>query len=191
MITPADCERMLFDDALNCRHGTAVTLRERGISKDQALMAARVAEALLLDIAMVEDNQPEEKSEEHHPGDHVQQRLEAKIDLLLGLVGRLLDRGRNVESRYRILRISHRGACLVLPGTWTAEDTALLCIPAATWLPEPLELPVRILATERADDDENRLWLLFEPMGDTLAESMERYLFRVHRRAIAEERRHR
>jgi hypothetical protein len=51
-----------------------------------------------------------------------------------------------------------------------------------------LRLPVEVLAAE-TDGDGRRLWLRFEGLGPGLSAALERHLFRVHRREIAERRR--
>lgn len=189
MDTPADSERRLFGDALACTLTVPVVLcAGSGAQTGQDL--ARTAEALLRNIAQVEDNQPEEKPDEHGTRELALQRLEAKLDLLLGVIGQFFGRD-SAADLPRVLRWSHLGFNVVLPGNWQPGNTALLCMPAADWLPQQLVLPVRVLACEPAGDDGLRLWLAVEPLGEGLAEAIKRHLFRLHRRAIAEERRSR
>ena len=187
--TPAASESRLFGDALTCTLTVPVVLR--ALPDDAAAAAAaHAAEELLRNISHVEDNQPEDKPEEHGARELALQRMEAKVDLLLGVVSQLLCRDREIGPP-RALRWSPVGVGVVLPGDWQAGDTALLCMPAAAWLPQNLELPVRVLATEPAGSAGRRLWLAVEPLGAPLAEAIKRHLFRLHRRAIAEERRSR
>ncbi|WP_267119406.1 PilZ domain-containing protein, partial [Xanthomonas sacchari] len=56
------------------------------------------------------------------------------------------------------------------------------------WLPDHLELPVRVLA-EAATAGVVQLWLRFETQPPGLEEALERHLFRLHRRQIADSRR--
>ena len=55
-------------------------------------------------------------------------------------------------------------------------------------LPQPLELPARLVGTERLGP-ECLAWLRFEDLGDALESALERHVFRRHRRAVAEARR--
>lgn len=181
-------EEKLFGESLSCTLAAPVSLRALVDATDAAAMAA-AAPMLLQSVALIEDSQPDDKGgEEHTPADTSLQRIEAKLDLLTGLVARLLAGG-NGAGLPRSLRWSPPGLCVTLPGAWHEGDAAVISLPVAAWLPQKLELPVRILATEPADNGEQQLWLAVEPLTDALDEALKRHLFRLHRRAVAEERR--
>lgn len=182
-------ERQLFGDALVCTLNVPVVLRP-GLSAVDAVEAVGLAEALLRNIARVEDNQPEDAQEDRSVAELALQRVEAKLDLLLGVIGRLLGQDGDFGP-LRQLRWSHLGCHLVYPGSWQLGDAALLSVPVAGWLAQPLELPVRVLAAEAVEGDVYQLWLAIDPLNDALVEAVKRYLFRLHRRAIAEDRRSR
>ena len=46
----------------------------------------------------------------------------------------------------------------------------------------------KVLATSATADGQHHLWLRFAPLGAGLADALERHLFRLHRRQIAEAR---
>ncbi|NUS39217.1 MAG: PilZ domain-containing protein, partial [Lysobacter sp.] len=76
-----------------------------------------------------------------------------------------------------------------LPGHAAAPGTAgWLRLQPSDALPQALRLPVRVLACEDSADGP-RLWLRFEGLSPALSAALERHLFRVHRREIAERRR--
>lgn len=184
----AAAEEKLFGEALSCSLILPVRLRA-ALNGTTGLFTAAAAEALLHSVAQVEDSHPEEKgSDERGPQELAMQRMEAKLDLLVGLIGRLLA-SEGGAGAPRPLRWSYCGLCVTLPGAWVEGDSGLLSLPVAGWLPQPLELPVQVLATAAADNGELRLWLAVEPLTHSLAEALKRHIFRQHRRAIAEERR--
>lgn len=149
------------------------------------------AEALMRALALVEDARPEE-ADEHGPNELAVRRLEAKVDLLVNLVGALLHRDQPVDP-VRSLRWSARGAVIDLPTTVDlpapGRDTVLRLQPSDT-LPETLLLPANVLAVETTAE-QHRLWLRFDGLPPSLETLLERHLFRLHRRAIAESRRQR
>jgi len=57
------------------------------------------------------------------------------------------------------------------------------------WLPSSLILPATVLACGPEAGGVTRAWLRFGPLTPALEAALERHLFRVHRRAVAESRR--
>lgn len=185
-LAPAQADARLFGDVLSCE--LRLPVRMHASLQPLARSHSLAAEGLLRAVALVENTHAEDAGDDHGAQELALQRIEAKLDLLLGLVGRL----QAVEPEAvdeKSVRWSHLGVCVVLPGAWSEGDVALVCLPVASWLPQRLELPVRVLATESVGNEENRLWLAVEPLTETLAEALKRHLFRLHRRAVAEGRR--
>lgn len=149
------------------------------------------AEALLQGLAQVEDLRSEEGGEEKR-GELPQlaQRLDAKLDLVLVLLGRLV-RQANPALPAVPLRWSGRGlrlqlgADVALPAL---ESSGSARLQPADWLPDDLELPVIVTATARAADA-GWLWLRFPALPAGLEDAMGRHLFRMHRRQVADARR--
>lgn len=178
-------EADLFDDTLAC---------------DALLPAAFLAvpgagqpvqaEALLRGLAQVEDLRGEEAGEEKR-GELPQlaQRMDAKLDLVLALLGRLVRQSAE-PTPLAALRWSARGLRLALdPGPDPAPGAAgIVRLQPSDWLPDALELPV-VVAASAAVDGHCLLWLRFRPLPPGLEDALERHLFRMHRREVAARRR--
>lgn len=183
---PGDADAVLFGEALTCEERRPAGFAP-GPHAPADLQAENLrAEAFLQALALVEDSRGEEP-EEHGTTALALQRIEARLDLLTTLVGSLLS-GHD-QDPVRTLRWSALGASLLLEdGEIVAGATGWLRVQPSDWLPQVLRLPVDVLAGE-AGADGRRLWLRFTGLGPALAGALERHLFRVHRREIAERRR--
>ncbi|WP_334180001.1 PilZ domain-containing protein [Pseudoxanthomonas sp.] len=178
-------EHTLFDGALTCD----VVLPARFDAGRRAVMQAP-SEALLKGLAVAEDvrgDDPEERKE----ATPTQQRIEAKLDLVLSLLGRLARRHED-SLPVTALRWSHRGIRLdVASTTALASGTqGIVTIQPATWLSDQIELPAVVMDHVEGSEGQHHLWLQFEGLNAGLAEAMDRHLFRLHRRQIAEVRQH-
>lgn len=178
-------EHTLFDGALTCD----VVLPARFDAGRRAVMQAP-SEALLKGLAVAEDvrgDDPDERKE----ATPTQQRIEAKIDLVLSLLGRLARRHED-SLPVTALRWSHRGIRLdVASTTALASGTqGIVTIQPATWLSDQIELPAVVMDHVEGSEGQHHLWLQFEGLNAGLAEAMDRHLFRLHRRQIAEVRQH-
>ena len=151
--------------------------------------AASGSELRLRAVAMVEDNRNDE-GEERSDNSPVLHRLEAKLDLVLALCASLVTRQgsalRDVPVQWsaRGLRVDwpHDAADINPPQAVTMQ--------VADWLPDPIQLPVQLLARQPIDGG-SRLWLAFHDLGDGLQAALERHVFRLHRRQVASHRRQR
>jgi hypothetical protein len=168
----------LFGDALTCE----AVLPVRFVAGERVLLQAQ-SEALLHGLAIAEDVRGED-AEERNEATPSLQRLEAKLDLVLSLLGRL---ARRSEDALPVcpLRWSHRGLRIDLPTSpgFTEDTVGVAMLQPVGWLSDHIELPATVLA--QAD---RHLWLRFDALSPGLAEAMERHLFRMHRRQIAEAR---
>lgn len=188
-MTPREADAALFGEALACEEVRPARF-EPGTSEpaapDVAALHAEAlrAEAFLQALAVVEDSRGEDP-EEHGPAGLALQRIEARLDLLTVLIGSLLQ-GTDRDPP-RPLRWSALGACLPGPEV-PVGTTGWLRIQPSDRLPQPLRLPVRVLAVEPTAG-ESRLWLGFEGLPPALTAALERHLFRLHRREVAERRR--
>ncbi|WP_367345864.1 PilZ domain-containing protein [Stenotrophomonas bentonitica] len=181
---PAESE--LFDETLSCDLALPAEFR-----LGSAVIRPGSAETLLRSVALVEDARVDDGHDER--GDSAQlQRLEAKLDLTMVLLGRLV-RQSTQELDLRPLRWSRRGIRLQL-GTRTGAPTGSLGVirlQPCDWLPDHIDLPVSILAKAASGAGSCFLWLRFQPMSEALEMALERHLFRLHRRQVAESRRSR
>ncbi|KAF1685591.1 hypothetical protein B1992_11540 [Pseudoxanthomonas broegbernensis] len=180
-------EAGLFGDTLSCDAVLPADFRA-GVAGSGRLPQA---EALLLSLAQVEDLRGEEGGEEKR-GELplLAQRMDAKLDLMLVLLGRLVRQSLDALPA-RTLRWSARGLRLRLEAGTPAPATdtpGLLRLQPSDWLPDELELPASVAATA-SDDGGLWLWLRFPVLPTGLEEAMGRQLFRMHRRQIADARR--
>ena len=180
----ADADALLFGDVLACEEVRCAAFVPAPLDAATVQSDSVQAETFLQAIAVVEDGRGDDP-EEHGPTTLALNRIESKLDLLTSLVGALL-RSRDADPA-RTIRWSALGACL--PADVVPEGTTgHFRIQPSDWLPQVLRLPAVVLANER-DDSGNLAWLRFENLSPGLETALERHLFRVHRREIAERRR--
>jgi len=143
------------------------------------------AQSLLRSLALIEDQRPADNQSERDENHASGQRLEAKLDLSLLLLGHLLEhtgtplRSCRVCWSIRGARLEHSGH-----GEYSPGDAGILKIQPCDWLPEALELPASVLAVETG----HALWLRFPTFAPALADALEQHLFRQHRRQVAQAR---
>ncbi|MEG3192964.1 PilZ domain-containing protein [Lysobacter sp. D1-1-M9] len=176
----------IFGDSLACEETRPAAFVPGELGANAARDACLRAESLLRALAVIEDSRVED-SDERTAADLALSRIEAKVDLLTALVAGLSKRHEH-EDPLRPLQWSALGACLrsddeVAPGT-----AGGFRIQPSDWLPQSLLLPATVVATF-TDGDGRQTWLRFAPQSPALTAALERHLFRVHRRAIAEQRR--
>jgi len=176
----------MFDDALVCEELRPAAFIPGEPDAASLRTAVGAAEGLLRALAVVEDHRGEDTDDAGDKG-HAVQRIEAKLDLLTALIAGL-NSVRERQDPLRPLWWSAGGACL--EGEQPAEPgaTGWLSVQPADWLPQPMRLPVTVVAAEPYAGAW-RLWLRFGPLPESLQAALERHVFRVHRRAIAELRR--
>lgn len=187
MVTPVvlvehPAEHALFDGALTCD----VVLPARFSVGARPVMQAP-AEALLQGLAVAEDVRGEDP-DDRKEATPSQQRIEAKLDLVLSLLGRLARRHDEMLP-VTTLRWSHRGLRLDIttPIDAAVGTDGVVTLQPANWLSDHIELPARVLAQVEGTHV-HHLWLQFEGLNGGLAEAMDRHLFRLHRRQVAEAR---
>jgi len=170
----------LFDDVLSHQARLSAAFVP-GTSPDRLAHA----EHLLRTVALIEDHRSEDSQNERIEDAPFGQRLEAKLDLGLLMLGRLLEyaspplRARDVRWSILGARLQQPDAASLPPGS-----EGVLQIQPCDWLPESLELPASILAT----DSGHWVWLSFPVFSPGLRDALERHLFRQHRRQIAQTR---
>jgi hypothetical protein len=179
---PAESE--LFDETLSCEVALPAEFR-----LGSAVVRPGSAETLLRSVALVEDSRGDDGHDERGEATAQLQRLEAKLDLTMVLLGRLV-RQTAQDLDLRPLRWSRRGIRLE-QGMRTGATTGSLGVirlQPCDWLPDHIDLPVSVLAEAATGAGAHFLWLRFEPMSDALEMALERHLFRLHRRQIAQAR---
>ena len=109
--------------------------------------------------------------------------------MVLSLLGRLARRHEGAPPP-TALRWSHRGMRLdaTSPTACVEGAPGVVVVQPAAWLSDQIELPVVVLAQVEGSQGLHHLWLQFDALNAGLAEAMDRHLFRLHRRQIAEAR---
>ncbi|MCD0245138.1 PilZ domain-containing protein [Xanthomonas melonis] len=177
-------EAALFADTLSCQ------LRlPAGFRAGADAGAHSAAEALLRSLGQVEDLRSEEAGEDRGELPLLVQRMDAKLDLMLALIGRLVRQGDGGLGP-TMVHWSVRGIRLACATTHAAGTTGVVCLQPSDWLPELVQLPAHVVASA-SDGHDHWLWLGFAPLSPGLQDALERHLFRLHRREIAEARRQR
>ena len=178
MTSPATSQ--LFDNTLWC------DLVVPGRLHDETVAADSGAEMRLRAIAFVEDGRIEDSEERQEKGPAFQ-RMEAKLDLLLALCGRLLA-GQEAAPPPLSLRLSARGLVIHLPSQADSPASPrAVSLQVADWLPDPVTLPVTEIS-RTTDDNGLHLALQFDGLTPNLQEALERHVFRLHRRNVAQQR---
>ncbi|MDQ3206506.1 MAG: PilZ domain-containing protein [Pseudomonadota bacterium] len=178
----------LFGDSLACEETRPAAFAVGCLDLAAAKMASARAEGLLRALAIVEDSRIDD-TEDHGAGDLALHRIEAKVDLLMTMMA-TLSQGSDRHDPARAVRWSAIGACLQSAGEVAPGTQGIFRIQPSDWLPESLVLPATVLNhSSEGAGGESLLWLRFGALAPNLQSELERHLFRVHRRAIAEQRR--
>ncbi|WAW85267.1 PilZ domain-containing protein [Xanthomonas citri pv. malvacearum] len=178
----ADAE--LFADTLSCQ----LQLPD-GFRAGSDAGAQSAAETLLRSLGQVEDLRSEETGEDRGELPLLVQRMDAKLDLMLALIDRLVRQGDSGLSQ-GMVHWSVRGIRLSCATSHPPGTTGSVCLQPSDWLPELVQLPATVLANA-SDGHDVWLWLRFAPLAPGLQDALERHLFRLHRRQIADARRQR
>jgi len=178
-------ETELFGDLLVHEDRRPAAFLPGPCSPAVAHVASARTEMLLTSLALSENARSEDGDEHAEPSSALQ-RVEAKLDLVLGLLGTMMSERGDLPPP-TLLRWSTRGARIDMLGDALAirpGARGVLRVQPADWLPDCIELPAHAIAVEGA-----RAWLAFEPLPPPLADALERHLFRLHRKQVAESRR--
>jgi len=180
---PAESE--LFDETLSCEVALPAEFRI-----GSAVIRPGTAETLLRSVALVEDARSDDGHDDRSDATLQVQRLEAKLDLVMVLLGRLVRQSAQ-DLPLRPLRWSRRGIRLGQGSRSGAAPGSMgvIRLQPCDWLPDHIDLPVVIVAEAANGSGAHYLWLRFEGLSDALEMALERHLFRLHRRQIAEARR--
>lgn len=176
----------IFGKAVSCRQFLPAAFVPGVLAGNVLQSVVARSDTLLRGLAAAEEARHEE-GDDATPADAAVRRLEAKLDLVASMLARTI---RSTQSRDPQVELewSACGACIpsaeaIAPGT-----PGQFRIEPNDRIPEVLLLPARVLACEPAPAGQ-LLWIGFESLSAPLQTSLERHLFRIHRRSIAEQRR--
>jgi len=179
-------------DSTDTLHHAEAELFEETLSYESCVPAAFVpgtgegrpehAQSLLHSLSLIEERGFDECQGECDDLSLYKQRVEAKLDLNLLLLGRLVEQALTPLSM-RTVRWSIRGARIEEPEAagGLIGSAGILQLQPCDWLPEALELPARVFAVEPGQ----WVWVRFPDFAPSLNDALERHLFRQHRRQIA------
>jgi hypothetical protein len=169
-----------FEQRLGCEDSWHADSQALAWPVPEAL-SLRLAErnaAALATIAALEERRAD-NTEDDNPVMQELMRLDAKLNALIHMINRVALPADALPPR-QALRFNAIGA--LLPDALVPAGEALLlrlCFDACPGV--PLELPARV---ERRFGD-GRAFVAFHALGDGVAASLERFVFRHHRRKVA------
>lgn len=136
---------------------------------------------LLQALAALEDNGPVEKPDDKSPHGADLLRLEFKVNLLLDLVGQILVKAQPRPPAIP-MRFNAHGAI------WRTHDPQLKAGEVGhfeVYLRDALVEPLRFLGRIASVGVDRRVKVKFEPVGQPVADLIEKLAFRRHRRQVA------
>ncbi|HUO95035.1 MAG TPA: PilZ domain-containing protein [Steroidobacteraceae bacterium] len=140
---------------------------------------------VLVADASLDEQRPhsEKKSDEEPELAEDLQRLESKVNVLIQLVARLLNRATTLPP-VRSIRLHASGLEWRIDDEEVQPGTGVVELHVSRHFPQPLRLPGRIEGV--ASDDGGR-WVgfRFEGLTPSVTELLERMIFRHHRRLVA------
>jgi len=184
-MSAAAAHEALFGDSLACGEARPAAFLPGVLDGVTVQSLGARGEALLRALAVVEDGTRSDEPEQ--PADYALHRIEAKLDLLTTLVANLSIS--HDADPMQLLHWSARGASLAIDAPVPIGTGGRFRVQPADWLPSPLILPATVLACDTDATGAPRAWLRFGPLSPALVAALERHLFRIHRRSIAETRR--
>jgi hypothetical protein len=175
-------EELAYEDKL------PVAWRPTPQAPDTALLASHVEKnlRLLQACAALEEHGQHEKQDDNSPHAADIMRLEFKVNLLLDLVGQILATNQP-RPRAVPVRFNAKGAIWQTKGSLPMMgEEGFTEIYLRDCLVQPLTLFGRISSVS----PEGRIKVRFFPLGETIADHIEKLAFRRHRRMVADARHH-
>jgi hypothetical protein len=178
-----------FGEGLIYEDSVPLGWREAGkdVSTAQILKAHQSNERVLRSLAALEEYRTESGDEEHGHVAHDLSRLESKLNLLLDMVARLL-----VEhvSMPAAVPVKMSGAAIRWHSASAPAVGSLLCIDIYLnqAYPSPLTLYGEVSRAVPADDGGFQVDVRYRDMSDSMRSSIEKLIFRHHRRLVAHSR---
>jgi hypothetical protein len=126
-----------------------------------------------------------EKADEESPHSADLMRLDLKLNLLLDVVGQLLAASQQ-RAEPRQIRFNAMGAHFVWPAELAVGAHGILEVTLRDIIVQPLQLPAEVVSGAAA----GQVRVRFLALGETVADHIEKLVFRRHRRKIAGARQH-
>jgi hypothetical protein len=186
-LSPTQAHEALFGDILTLHETRAATFLPGALDDATLQRMALQGEALLRGLAVIDDGAPRADDPEQ-PVDPALLRMEAKLDVLTLLMTGFAASQGALDAPVD-LTWSARGAEVLVRGVFANGTAGVFRMAASDWLPTPLNLPATVVAQAPGDGNVTRVWLRFGPLSPSMADALERHVFRIHRREVAENRR--
>lgn len=148
----------------------------------EALMRLRDANLTVLNLVSAVEEHHADGADDEGGGELV--RLDAKVNLLLELVQRLVARDQRPPAGLRV-RFNAHGVSVAQSDRLLSEQWVTVFIHLDACRAMPLELPAQVVALP----DQAQVLLAFQDIGPAIEEALDRLVFRYHRRQIAIDRR--
>lgn len=150
-------------------------------------MNAHNAHLLQADASLEEHRKTLEPNDDNQPLFQELHRLEFKIDMVMRLLGSLLEQ-QNATPHRRKFRIHAEGVEWVAPSPAPAAgELGVLSVHINRALPYPVEFPCEVMATF-AVGEEMAVRAEFRGLSAGVTDLLEKLIFRHHRRQVAESR---
>ena len=140
---------------------------------------------VLVADASLDEQRPhtDKKSDEEHELAEDLQRVEFKVNVLIQLVARLLNREGELPP-VRSFRLYSAGVEWLAAGEAAPSGAGLVSLHVSRNFPQPLLLPGRVLG-QHADGEGSWVRFVFEGLTPSVTDALERLVFRHHRRLVA------
>ncbi len=186
-LSPTQAHDALFGDILTLHETRSATFLPGALDDASRERLALQGEALLRGLAVIDDGAPRVDDPEQ-PADPALLRLEAKLDVLTLLMTGFAAAQGALDAPVGLVW-SARGAEVQVRGAFAVGTEGTFRMSASDWLPTPLMVPATVIASTASDGEVTRVWLRFGPLSPSLSDALERHVFRIHRREVAEIRR--
>lgn len=145
------------------------------------------AQVLLADLSLSESRRAGEAPDDDQPWLADLERIEYKLNVLLGLVARLLAQQDALPALRRVRLFADGLEWLAGAAAIALEVRGVAVVYVNPAFPQPLFLP-GVIVGQRSDADGDWSQLRFEGLSGQVVDLLERMIFRRHRRQIAETR---
>ncbi|MDP1697195.1 MAG: PilZ domain-containing protein [Xanthomonadaceae bacterium] len=150
----------------------------------EALMRLRDANLTVLNLVSAVEEHRSDGTDDETGGAGELVRLDAKVNLLLELVQRLVARDQMPPARLAV-RFNAHGLSIERPANLAGAQWVTVYIHLDACRAMPLELPAQVVVLP----DQAQVLLAFQDIGPAIEEALDRLVFRYHRRQIAIDRR--
>lgn len=143
---------------------------------------------VLRGVTALEERMPEVKDESTQ--EFLEQSgLVDKINLAIEMLGHLLTLHNPLPPAVPVRLSGQAIEWDVASAAPSPGSRGVVCLHIHRYVPQPLRLAGTVRDTELLPDGTTQVWVEFDPMGEPLANALQRHVFRRHRRAIAGARR--